>query len=112
MTIEQQYYTTPDVMVDPQLPREVRFTVESGEVPLDKLRAFCTNRPLMVRRQMSPEEIRALEDAVDIQESMEILKEGEGVSIDELMKLQEESGSFDFLNDPTEDIYSEKDCKP
>ena len=112
MIIEQQYYTTPDVKVDPQLSPGVRFTIGSDIAPLDKLKAFCTDRPLFVKRRLSPDEIQALEDAIDINDSPKMINEGDEVSIDEFMRLQEKSGSFDFLNDPAEDIYSEKDCKP
>lgn len=35
----------------------------------------------------------------------------ENISIEEIMKLEESSGAFDFLNDAREDIYSVNDLK-
>jgi len=60
-------------------------------------------------------EIKLLED-IEIEEPQEVIITFLGPTDDEkfykkLYKLAEKGGSFDFLNDPEEDIYSEKDLK-
>jgi hypothetical protein len=37
--------------------------------------------------------------------------EGADISNDEILYVAEKGGAFDFLNDPDEDIYSDKDLK-
>jgi hypothetical protein len=59
--------------------------------------------------------IKLLED-IEIEEPQEVIITFLGPTEDEkfykkLYKLAEKGGSFDFLNDPEEDIYSEKDLK-
>ncbi len=57
------------------------------------------------------ESIKKLISIAEKIDKVNLIETEEDISTNELMKLTEKSGSFDFLNDKKEDLYSINDLK-
>ena len=86
MAINFKAATTAFDTLPPSQASPVCFTSGTGSVDLKTVQRLSSDSPLVSSVELTEEQLQAIEDQIDIEESLEMLKEEGGMNVDDLRK--------------------------